>query len=90
VDRRASRMIRMPTNSSTAGYAPSGDVRHPDEYRSKSAAPIMQAVDAMPTEWRALVNEFGYIDVYRAWRRGWSIAMVRQATARNGFFELRA
>lgn len=51
---------------------------HP-EYAARVAIPTMQAVDSMPREWRALVHEFGYVDVYRAWRMGWTVAKVRGA-----------
>ena len=58
------------------------------EYKLKVAEPTMAAIDAMPAQWRELVHEFGYIDVYRAWRRGWVPARVR-AAARDGVFTLR-
>lgn len=40
----------------------------PDAYRDRMATPIMEAIDAMPSAYRALVNDIGYIEVYRAWR----------------------
>jgi hypothetical protein len=49
----------------------------------------MHAVDAMPAEYRDLVNEFGYIDVYRAWRKGLRPQEVKANAARNnGLFVL--
>jgi hypothetical protein len=61
----------------------------PDDptYQSKVAIPVMNAVDSMPAVWRALVHEFGYVDVYRAWRKRWTPRMVRDA-AIDGRFEL--
>jgi hypothetical protein len=38
-----------------------------EEYVSRVATPIMNAVDGMPPAYRALVSEFGYVDVYRVW-----------------------
>lgn len=34
----------------------------------------MQTVDKLPDEWRRLVNEYGYIETYKAWKRGMSPA----------------
>jgi len=58
------------------------------EYKLKVAEPTMAAIDAMPSQWRTLVHEFGYIDVYRAWKRGWLPSAVRNSAAARGFFEL--
>lgn len=51
----------------------------PDAYREKMAVPIMEAIDAMPEAYRALVNEIGYVEGYRAWR---SKAPPREIAAR--------
>ena len=61
----------------------------PDDphYKPRVAEPVMQAVDSMPAVWRALVHEFGYVDVYRAWRRGWTPGDVRRHAV-DGRFEL--
>lgn len=59
-----------------------------DKYK-RMAEITMQAVEDMPAEWQELVQEFGYIDVYRAWRKRWSPEDVRAKAARNGgFFQL--
>jgi hypothetical protein len=42
------------------------------DYPAQVACPMMAAIDAMPKPFRECVHEFGYVDVYRAWRRGWS------------------
>lgn len=57
------------------------------EYKTNVAEPTMSAIDAMPRVYRDLVHEFGYIDVYRAWKRGWSVEKIRQR-ARGGVFAL--
>jgi hypothetical protein len=62
----------------------SGD--HP-AYKSTVAEPVMNAVDTMPAEYRHLVHDFGYVDVYRAWKRGMSPDSIR-VSARNGVFAL--
>lgn len=56
-----------------------------EEYGDKVARPVMGAVDDMPHAFRALVNEVGYIDVYRAWRRGWTPEMISKATVDGAF-----
>jgi hypothetical protein len=55
-----------------------------EEYVSRVATPIMNAVDGMPPAYRALVSEFGYVDVYRVWRADWQPAQIRRAAERNG------
>lgn len=57
------------------------------QYRERVAIPIMNAVDDMPAQYRALVHEFGYVDVYRAWQQDWTPAQIK-AHARDGFFKL--
>jgi hypothetical protein len=78
--------MRARSNSNTAGHVAKAD---PDsvEYRDRVAVPVMQAVDAMPVAYRALVDELGYVDVYRAWRRGLSVAAIRER-ARDGVMVL--
>lgn len=46
------------------------------EYKAKVAEPVMNAVDAMPLVYKRLVYEWGYVPVYRAWRRGMSPEMI--------------
>lgn len=53
----------------------------PNAYRERMAGPIMDTIDAMPAPYRALVNEIGYIEVYRAWRSG---MMPSEIAARFG------
>lgn len=75
-------------NTATAGYAPKdGAALGSEDYSEKVARPTMGAIDGMPEAYRALVNEFGYIDVYRAWRRGWSPEQIRRAS-KDGAFHL--
>ena len=51
--------------------------------------PTMQAIDAMPLEYRRLVWDFDYVNVYRAWRRGWAPEKIRaHAEAAGGVFVL--
>jgi hypothetical protein len=70
-------------DSQTKNFAPKLPADDPN-YRERVAVPIMQAVDAMPMEWRTLVHEYGYVDVYRAWKRGWSVELVRRSAEANG------
>lgn len=55
------------------------------EYKAKTAEPTMGAIDSMPENFRRLVHEFDYIDIYRAWKRGWSEAKIRAHVANNTF-----
>lgn len=69
------------TNTHAPGFAPKASPDSAD-YREKVAVPVMAAVDAMPAEYRALVNDYGYIEVYRAWRRRTPPdEIIRRATA---------
>jgi len=75
-------------DSNSDGYAAKAS---PDQARYKEtvAEPVMAAVDAMPPEYRALVHEFGYVDIYRAWRRAWTVPEIRErAKALDGRFTL--
>lgn len=53
-------------------------------YRERVAVPTMEAIDAMPRAYRLLVHEFGYVDVYRAWRRGWPVERILDRARLNG------
>jgi hypothetical protein len=55
-----------------------------DEYVRRVAMPIMAAIDDMPSAYRDLVNEFGYVDVYRAWRADWQPGQIRHEAECNG------
>lgn len=79
--------MRALSNSAIGSFV-AKDVPESDLYAERTAAPVMEAIDAMPAEYRALVNEFGYIDVYRAWRRGMSPAHIRSYAEATGFFQL--
>jgi hypothetical protein len=79
--------MRALNNSTIAGFAPRATDHSSPEYAERVAQPTMSAIDAMPREYRALVNEFGYIDVYRAWRRGITPESIRQR-AKDGIFSL--
>lgn len=57
------------TDSTTSGYVAKAAADAAD-YKRKVAEPIMGAVDQMPADYRACVYAYGYVDVYRAWRRG--------------------
>lgn len=53
-------------------------------YRERVAVPTMEAIDAMPRAYRLLVHEFGYVDIYRAWMRGYSVEVIRERARLNG------
>lgn len=60
-----------------------------DAYKTRVAEPMMTAVDNMPKPYRDLVHEYGYVDVFRAWRKGWSVSSIHaKAKERGGVFEL--
>lgn len=72
-------------DSNTAQYRAKAEPGSND-YVEKVARPIMDAVDDMPKEYRECVHDFGYVDVYRAWKRGWSVERIREA-GKSGRFE---
>jgi len=77
--------MRCLNNSEVPGYtAKRADIAS-DEYTTRVASPVMDAIDHMPKAYRDLVNEYGYVDVYRAWKRGWTPQQIRQR-ATNGTF----
>ena len=70
--------MRPLNNSAVGSYrAKQSDLGTP-EYVDRVAIPIMSAVDAMPREYRELVNEFGYIEVYNAWRARHTPSAIRR------------
>ena len=75
-------------DSQTMGYTahvPADDPR----YRDAVAIPTMAAIDRMPAKYRAVLHQYGYVDVYRAWKRGWTVArIVERADRLGGRFEL--
>ena len=79
--------MRALNNSNVAGFtAKAADLASP-EYRERVATPVMQAIDTMPRAYRELVNEYGYVDVYRAWRKGLTVQAIRDRAA-DGTFHL--
>lgn len=73
-------------DSNITGFKTKAEPGDPD-YPDRVAKPVMSAVDGMPAEFRACVHEYGYVDVFRAWRRGWTVDQIR-AAARDGRFVL--
>lgn len=71
------------TDSTVSGFTPRAAADDPT-YKQRVAEPVMNAVDAMPKAYRELVHEFGYIDVYRAWRKGVSPDFIRSMATQNG------
>jgi hypothetical protein len=69
--------MRALNNSEVPGFTAKRADLASEEYTERVASPVMDAVDHMPRSYRELVNEYGYVDVYRAWKRGWSPAMIR-------------
>jgi hypothetical protein len=76
--------MRCLSNSNTAGFTAKRAELASPEYAERVAAPVMQAIDRLPPDYRDLVNEYGYVDVYRAWRADWQPAQIRCAAERNG------
>ncbi len=71
------------TDSTVGGFTAKASADDP-AYKASVAEPVMKAIDGMPKPYRLLVHEFGYIDVYRAWRRGLSPLEIREKAAANG------
>jgi len=79
--------MRCLNNSEVPGYtAKRADIAS-NEYSERVASAVMDAVDKMPVAYRELVNEYGYVDVYRAWKRGLTPAQIKQRAV-NGTFQL--
>jgi hypothetical protein len=76
--------MRCLSNSNTGGFTAKRAELASPQYAERVAMPVMSAIDRMPAAFRALVNEFGYVDVYRAWRADWQPAQIRPAAERNG------
>ena len=75
-------------DSATAAYTqklPADDPR----YKEVVAEPTMAAVDGLPKDYREKVWDYGYVDVYRAWRRRIPVAQIeKRAAAMGGRFVL--
>jgi hypothetical protein len=83
---RRSPAVRSNNDSATDAFTPHAGPGTP-EYKTRVAEPTMTAIDAMPRAYRELVHAFGYVDVYRAWKRNWSPEKIR-ASVRDGEFSL--
>lgn len=70
-------------DSITSGYTPKLPADDP-RYKAAVAEPTMAAIDAMPEAYREMVHAYGYVDVYRAWKRGWPVARIVERAERNG------
>lgn len=79
--------MRCLNNSNTEAFRAKAAELGSAEYTERVAGPVMSAIDAMPPAYRALVNEFGYVDVYLAWRKGVKPAAII-AAAKDGMFKL--
>jgi hypothetical protein len=79
--------MRALNNSEVPGFTAKRAELGSEAYSERVASPVMDAVDHMPKAYRELVNEFGYVDVYRAWKRGLTPAMIRDRS-RDGTFHL--
>lgn len=79
--------MRALNNSEIPGFTAKRADLGSEEYTDRVASPVMDAIDRMPQAYRVLVNEYGYVDVYRAWKRGLSPSQIRQRAA-GGMFSL--
>lgn len=79
--------MRALNNSEVPGFTAKRAELASEEYSERVAGPVMDAIDHMPPAFRQLANELGYVDVYRAWRRGWTPSMIRSQAA-DGTFHL--
>ena len=79
----ADELANRRNDSATVAYTqklPADDPR----YKAVVAEPTMAAIDAMPAQYRALIHRFGYVDVYRAWKRGWRTDRIEMMAERAG------
>ena len=82
-ERETARETARRNDSQTAGFTAKVPADHPD-YAARVARPTMEAIDGLPKAYRACVARFDYIDVYRAWRRGWPVERIEQRAAQLG------
>jgi hypothetical protein len=76
-------------DSATPDFTPKAEADDLAAHKRKVAEPSMAAIDAMPKVYRELVHAYGYVDVYRAWKRQMSPESIRaKAEANGGRFEL--
>lgn len=79
--------MRALNNSEVPGFKAKRADLGSEEYSQRVASPVMDAVDRMPFAYRQLVHDLGYVDVYRAWKRGWTPSQIRSRAA-DGTFHL--
>lgn len=77
------KIANLSNDTSTAAFTQKVPSDHPD-YKARVAEPTMAAIDDMPKPYRELVHDYGYVDVFRAWRRGRRPEMIRAQAEHNG------
>lgn len=70
--------MRCLNNSEIPGFTAKQAALGSPEYSHRVAQPVMGAVDKLPKAYRDAVNEYGYVEVYLAWRRGMSPEQIKQ------------
>lgn len=81
--------MRALSNSNSASHTVKPGRLGTSDYANRVARPVMVAIDRLPQVWRRLVDCYGYVDVYRAWRAGLSPHEVeRRAEISGGFFRM--
>lgn len=79
----ANEVMNRRTNTIATGYIQKMPADHP-EYKAKVAEPTMQAIDGLPEEYRRLIHDYDYVDIYRAYLHKWPVELVKRAAAMNG------
>lgn len=82
-ERQLEAVRRSAGDSERVGFTTKVPADHPD-YKPRVAEPTMEAIDALPVEWQQMIHSAGYIDVYRAFRRNWPLARVKEQAERHG------
>lgn len=82
-ERQTEALRRHRNDTEGSAYSAKVEPGHPD-YKVKVAEPTMEAVDGLPAEWRAILREHGYVDVFRAFKRRWPPSRVKEQAERNG------
>ncbi len=78
-------MMMRRADSQVGHHKPNAEPGSP-EYKAQVAEPTMGAIDAMTKPFREAVYRYGYIDVYKAWRAGWTVQQIH-AAAKGDTFE---
>lgn len=73
-------MMQRRDNSKTTTFVAKVGPGSP-EYKEQVAQPIMEAIDALPVEYRQAIHDIGYVPVYFAYKQGWSVDRIRRAAA---------